>query len=91
MDDLLLHKANEFTATEVVTIEAWEDAANAGNYGLAHDILHAGLLAEHYRSLLSEDPAQITDAQSAQQADLLAKLDELLHQLAAATGKTYLR
>lgn len=81
MEDLILTKATEFTNTEVVTLGAWLAAAEAGEFGLARDLLFAGLLAEHYRSLLSEDPAQITEAQSTQLRELLAELDRLLHKL----------
>lgn len=87
--DLLYEKAVTFTETEVVVLEAWEDAISANQPELAHKVLRAGLLAEHYRSLLSEDPGQITDHQSAVLTGLLNILRDLLAQVWHQTGKHY--
>lgn len=76
--DLILLKAEDFTRTEVVCLEAWLSAAQAGEAEKAHQILRTGLLAEHYRSLLSEDPGQITVAQSAQLKELLDEFNRAL-------------
>lgn len=77
-EDLILRKAEDFTKTEVVTLEAWLSAALAGDFEKAHVILRTGLLAEHYRSLLSEDPGQITEAQAAKLDELLREFDRAL-------------
>ena len=77
-EDLLLLKAEEFTRTEVVCLEQWLRAAEAGQGGNARAILRTGLLAEHYRSLLHEDPGQITEAQSSKLKELLDEFNRAL-------------
>jgi hypothetical protein len=88
--DLLLSKVQEFTSIEDVTLEAWIQAAEAGDAALSHDILNGGLLAEHYRSLLDADPSAWTADQGSTYAGLLQNLDNLLHRLASAHGTNYL-
>ncbi len=87
--DYRFEKAVAFTETEVVVLEAWKDAADGGEYELAHKVLRAGLLAEHYKSLLAENPGQITDHESAVLAELLNQLRELLDRVGRFTHKTY--
>ncbi len=88
--DLLLKKAAEFTTIEDAALNAWLNAELAGFDDLAREILHAGLLAEHYRSLLSEDDGKITSEQSAVlrrlQAEFAATLDRLTEHVARQTG-----
>ncbi|SRR5713101_1442159 len=88
-DTLLYEKAVAFTQTEVVTFEAWEDAFANNQPELAHRILVAGLLAEHYKSLLSEDPAQVTNAQSERLTFLLDSLRDELAKLSGITRRNY--
>ncbi len=76
--DLILDKAEEFTRTEVVCLTAWLVAAEGGDLESARLILRTGLLAEHYRSLLSEDPAQITVGQSITLKGLLDEFNRAL-------------
>lgn len=54
--DTLLQKAREFTDIEDQTLAAWLVAANAGLNDLAAKVLDAGLMAEHYRSLIDPVP-----------------------------------
>lgn len=63
-EDLLLIKAEAFTQTEVVCLEAWLRAAQEGSADKARAILRTGLLAEHYLSLLKEVPGERTAEQS---------------------------
>lgn len=88
MVDLLYEKAVAFTEVEVVTLEAWDDAIGFDTH-LAHRILQAGLLAEHYKSLLSEDPALVTPEQSGRLSALLNALRDLLRELGGRTSKEY--
>ncbi len=84
--DLVLVKAEAFTDIEVVCLESWEAAVNAGHPDKAHEILRTGLLAEHYRSLLSEEPELITDAQSAQLRFLLEQFNRALREVDPSHG-----
>lgn len=77
-EDLLLLKAEEFTRTEVIAMEQWLAAALAGQPDKARAILRTGSLAEHYRSVLHEDPGQITEAQSAKLRELLDEFNRAL-------------
>ncbi len=63
MTDLLLDKGDEFTRTEVATMDPWLKAKHARLDDIADRILRTGLRAEPYRSLLSEDPAKISTEQ----------------------------
>ena len=80
-EDLILRKAEEFNRTEVIALEGWLVAAQAGEPAKARAILRTGLLAEHYRSLLSEDPAEIPVEQSDQLIELLREFDRALQQI----------
>ncbi len=87
-EDLILRKAEQFTDTEVVCLEAWLRAAEDGNAEKARAVLRTGLLAEHYKSLLSEDPAQITEAQAGRLQHLLEEFDRALR-IVGAPGQPY--
>jgi len=81
--DFLLEKAREFTLIEDATLDGWLRAFNAQNFRLAARIVNSGLLAEHYRSLLDADPANITPQQSSTYSDLKQTFQATLDELAA--------
>ncbi len=87
--DYRFEKAVAFTETEVLVLEVWLDAEKAGEDELAHKVLRAGLLAEHYKSLLAENPGQITDHESAVLTGLFERLRELVAQVSRLTHKPY--
>ena len=58
-DFKLLH-ATDFTNEELPTLKAWLTAVTKGDLTAADRILSAGLLAEHYNSLLPDNPADQT-------------------------------
>lgn len=86
MSDLVLGKAEEFTRIEVVCLEAWLAAAQRGELQKAHNVLRTGLLAEHYRSLLHEDPQQWTSGQGTTYLDLLEQFDRALREIGDDRG-----
>ena len=83
MADQILEKAEEFTTTEVLCLERWLTDALRGDSDVARKILRTGLLAEHYRSLLSEDPTQITEAQSQTLRELQLEFERALQLIGA--------
>ncbi len=88
-DTQLYEKAVAFTQTEIVVLEAWEDAIKNNEPELAHRILAAGLLAEHYKSLLPEDLSKVTNAQSERLTFLLNALRDELEKLSGITRRHY--
>lgn len=78
--DLLYEKALGFTNTENTILTVWLGLAIKGDVALAGDVLRAGLLAEHYASLLHEDPAQVSPAQSDRLTALLNIARDLVAQ-----------
>lgn len=84
MTDLLLSKARDFTDIEDKCLDAWLTAENLQLDQLAADILDAGLMTEHYRSLLDADPEKITPDQSTQLLQLHAAFETQLGKLIAA-------
>lgn len=86
-EGLLEEKERQFTQRESVTMKDWLLAAvtaiNRRDRQLgkiAEEILDTGLAAEHWLSLLHEDPEQRTQAQT-------SRLDLLDHKLAVARKK----
>lgn len=72
---LKLDHADSFTAREITTLEQWLIAANAGDAVNADAILRTGLRAEHFESLLADDPAQRDPVDVEQLAELAAAAD----------------
>jgi len=96
-DDQLAH-AREFTDIENPTLDLWLTLELAGLDDNARTLLDAGLLFEHYTSLLPSELAQRTPAQLAQQAalsfrfqDEVRKAHEALNALAAKREATRLK
>ncbi len=56
--DLKGAHAREFTNHELLTLRIWFDLDQAGNDDLAERLLDAGLMLEHYTSLLDNDPSR---------------------------------
>jgi len=77
-EDLLDTKAREVTRIEIVWVEGAEKAKAAGAFVKARAILFWGGMAEHYKASLHEDPAQVTEDQSAHLRELLLELDKAL-------------
>ena len=73
--DPKLDHATSFTVREIRTLGIWFTAAQAGDIGTAGRILSTGLLAEHYESLLDDDPTKRTPDQVATLAKLSAEAD----------------
>lgn len=84
--DLKGQHAREFTNHELLTLRVWFDLDQAGHDDLAQKLLDAGLMLEHYTSLLDSDPAKRTQAEVTAQSQLLFAfmqvLDESNKQLA---------
>lgn len=70
--------AREFTNHELLTLRVWFDLDAAGQDELAERVLEAGLMLEHYTSLLANDPAERTSAEVANQATLAFEFDRAL-------------
>ncbi len=91
--DLLAH-AREFTDIENTTLDAWLQAENANLDIRAAELLDAGLMAEHFTSLLDNDATKRTPDQlvmlsqlRAKLADQVRMLENELHAKAWVTGK----
>lgn len=78
-DANLVH-AREFTDIEVPTLTVWNQLQDAGEEQLARELLDAGLMAEHYSSLLAPLVKDRTDAQTRELTALRERLSELLNQ-----------
>jgi hypothetical protein len=76
MADLKLEHAREFTDIENLTLDLWLTLEDAGLDERARSLLDAGLMFEHYTSLLASDPAQRSQAEVVQQARLGFKLSD---------------
>ncbi len=85
--DVKLDHALEFTIVEDNVLDAWLTAENAGLDDLAARILHAGLLLEHYTSLLDDDPGKRSSEEKDQQLALRADFEALLRELAGHVKK----
>lgn len=83
MDDasLKLSHAREFTDLENTTLDAWLQAENANLDERARQLLDAGLMAEHFTSLLDNDPSKRTLAEVATLDQLRFKLQDQLRLL----------
>ena len=68
--DLKGQHAREFTDHELLTLRLWFDLDSAGQDDLAESFLNAGLMLEHYTSLLDNDPAKRTAGEIANQSAL---------------------
>jgi len=79
LDEKLAH-AREFTDIEDITLDVWLDLENIGEDKLAADLLDAGLMFEHYTSLLASNPADRTPTQLSTQDQLRQKWTLLLIQ-----------
>jgi hypothetical protein len=75
---LKLDHAQSFTVREIRTLGTWFTAAQAGDIGTAGRILSTGLLAEHYESLLADDPAARTQEENTILAELSKLADEAI-------------
>lgn len=71
--------AREFTTVEVEVLTLWNALQDQGFGALARDLLDAGLMHEHFNSLLDSDPA----ARSADDNQTLARLQALKETLFA--------
>ncbi len=83
--DPILAKAIEFTVDEVLVLDPWLVALGVDRPGddvLADEILFNGLLVEHYRSLLSEDPTKIQPFQADNLSFLRQRFTASLNKLA---------
>jgi len=76
-DPLMTHQ-EEFTAIEVLGLTTWNALQDAGETGLARQLLTATLRLEHYTSLLPHAVGDRSDDQLRQQQVLREILDELL-------------
>jgi len=83
---LLLDKAQSFTGREITTLQEWLIAANANLLGTASRILSTGLLAEHFESLLPEDPTARTQAMTDALAVLRTDADAAVASLTSTPG-----
>lgn len=68
--DLKGQHAREFTNHELLTLRVWFDLDRAGNDVLAESVLNAGLMLEHYTSLLDNDPSKRGASEVAAQSQL---------------------
>ena len=68
----LLEHAILFTATERLTLPIWNSLLDSRLSGPADVLLNAGLLLEHYQSLLDNDPG----ARTAEQLATLQRLEQ---------------
>ena len=87
MADLKLEHAREFTDIENTTLDAWLQAENAGLDDNARRVLDAGLMFEHYTSLLDNDPDKRLQHEVIQQNQLKFKLDDELRLLRDALSE----
>jgi hypothetical protein len=71
----LLGKARQFTDIEDRTLKVWLDGVNAGLNDLAALALDAGLMKEHYRSLLPALRHEWTPEQEAEYRGLVDRAD----------------
>lgn len=78
--------AREFTNHELLTLRVWFDLDAAGNDELAQRFLDAGLMLEHYTSLLDNDPNVRTLSELVNQAALSFALQQVLDE-----ANTFLR
>ncbi|PYX71579.1 MAG: hypothetical protein DMG78_14835 [Acidobacteria bacterium] len=77
--DVELWHTLEFTDVENVCLKKWlELALGIFHPHLAVQVLAAGLMLEHYTSLLPSDPEKRTGAQTALQQKLLADFNHFL-------------
>lgn len=72
--------AREFTNHELLTLRVWFDLDQAGNDRLAQELLDAGLMLEHYTSLLDNDPAKRTTAEVIAQNQLAFTFSQRLQE-----------
>ncbi len=72
--------AREFTNFEVLTLRVWFDLDLAGNDDLAQRLLDAGLMLEHYTSLLDNDFSKRSLAQTAAQSQLQFAFQQVLNE-----------
>ncbi len=72
----LVEKARDFTNIEDVTLDVWLRAENAGLDDLAAAVLDAGLMKEHYRSLLDADSSKWTPSQHSNYVVLTSNFGE---------------
>ena len=75
-EDMHLSHAREFTDIENVTLRVWFDLDHAGLEREAAEVLDAGLMFEHFTSLLPSDPSLRTAEQMTTQRRLQLLLDD---------------
>lgn len=83
-EDLKLSHSREFTNHEILTLRVWFDLDAAGLDDLAEKFLDAGLMLEHYTSLLDNDPSKRSPQETAQQNTMAFEVNRLLNQAEAA-------
>lgn len=76
MADIKLEHAREFTDIENLTLDLWLQLENANLDDRARLVLDAGLMFEHYTSLLDNDPAKRSQAEIVQQSRLAFLLSD---------------
>lgn len=72
--------AREFTNHELLTLRVWFDLDSAGNDVLAEKLLDAGLMLEHYTSLLDSDFSKRSAAETAEQNQLAFEFQRVLNE-----------
>ncbi|MGH8715512.1 MAG: hypothetical protein ACREA9_29030 [Pyrinomonadaceae bacterium] len=77
----LLSKARQFTDIEDRTLDAWLTAENLDLDDLAARILDAGLMAEHFNSLLDADTQKRSAEELQALLDLHATFEKTLNEL----------
>lgn len=92
MPDPKFDHAREFTNHEILTLRVWFDLDSAGLDDLAEKFLDAGLMLEHYTSLLDNDPSKRSNEEVQQQQTLSFELQRILNQAEVALmGKATVR
>jgi hypothetical protein len=88
MADIKLEHAREFTDIENLTLDLWLQLENANLDDNARKVLDAGLMFEHYTSLLDSDANKRTQAEIQQQNQLNFKLQDEVRLAMDALKKT---
>jgi len=78
--DLKGSHAREFTNHELLTLRVWFDLDSAGLDDLAEKLLNAGLMLEHYTSLLDNDASKRSAGEAAGQSQLDFAFREVLNE-----------
>lgn len=87
-EDLILTHAREVRALEILWVEGWYRAVQAGATEKARAIIRTGNDAEHYLAMLAHDPAERTEAQSQTLRALIQEFERAL-ELVPVPGDPY--